>query len=161
MWRVKHREDLTSITLEALEKLVCKPFCQFGLQREIDVPQPLRDSKFAASLGDSILALLADEAQMPPLDGDFTRHKLLFQEGALYDFRLGSARKARAEDRCSLCMGCPFDPWQPPAEVKEVAEDLFDNIMEYCKGQRERLQDCEFGIKVQDALKSCPSTVGC
>lgn len=153
MWRVKHRDDLTSVTMEALEKLVYMPFSQFHVHDEIEIPAPLQDTKFAAALGDSILALLANESQMPSLDGDCTRHKLLFQEGVLYDFRTGVARAAKPDDRCSLCMGCAFRPWQPPAAAQEAAKDLFENIKEYCKGQKERLKDCEFGIKVQDSLR--------
>ncbi len=74
---------------------------------------------------------------MKELDGEETRHKVLFLDGTLCDFRSGEARHAKPSDGVGFATGCPHRLWSPELEVAELAKETFGYTLDFFKGRRE------------------------
>jgi len=122
-------------------------------EMDADPPPPLNDGKFAASLGDQILGILAERPPAPPLDGDSSRHKLLFKGGMVYNFTTKTLAKAKPQDRMQFMMGCEFRPWQPP----EGMDDIFESITEWCTKDKDIQSELWRKIegKLRDLAQHC------
>ena len=134
-WHSRHRDDLTAITMGILRDLV-KPSIRMKWQRsEVapDPPPPLNNIAFAASLGDSILGLLASKPAYAQLDGDVTRHRVLHSDGMVYHFDAKTLQPAKPEDRMGHRLSCPSKPWEPPEEVAGEAEEVFAKTIDFCR----------------------------
>ena len=151
LWHVKHRDDLTAITLNELSRLMKPSFSIRYMPK--DPPKPLNDGKFAAGLGDQILGILAEQPPLGPLDGDTTRFKLLFKDCQVYDFKNRELRRAAPQDRMAHRMGCSFVLWEPPAEVKAEADTFAESVEAFLKTKAGSLDKNSEGKKVLESMK--------
>ncbi|CAJ1379137.1 unnamed protein product [Effrenium voratum] len=92
---------------------------------------------------------------MKPLDSDECRHKLLFGDGVVYDFKTGEHRPVQSDDRMRLAMACPFKLWVPPPGAPDITQKLC-NWLPRAHGA---LQDDELGREIladlQQLSKEC------
>ncbi|CAJ1384699.1 unnamed protein product [Effrenium voratum] len=130
-WLVRNRDDLG----QTVEDLMCKMCCPvFETADENYVPPPpLNDNAFFTGLSSSVLGRLAGP-QMADLDGDETRHKILFCDGMLYDF------KERATS----------EMWQPSKATK-----LFEHILAFLK------EHLETGVCLLEASENGKQVIEC
>ena len=66
--------------------------------------------------------------QMADLDGDETRHKILFCDGMLYDFKKRVLRSPISADRVGFHAKATSEMWQPSKATK-----LFEHILAFLK----------------------------
>jgi hypothetical protein len=57
------------------------------------------------------------QPELPELDGDITRCKVLFADGVLLDCETGATRMAVAADRMGHKTACPYIVWSPAVDV--------------------------------------------
>ena len=134
-WHSRHRDDLTAIIMGILRELV-KPTIRMKWQRgELtpDPPPPLNNISFAASLGDAVLGMLAARPAYAQLDGDVTRHKVLHSDGMVYHFDAKTLQPARPEDRMGHRLVCSSKAWEPPPDVVDEAEEVFEKTTQFCR----------------------------
>ncbi|CAJ1359408.1 unnamed protein product, partial [Effrenium voratum] len=84
-----------------------------------------------------------------------SRHKLLFGDGVVYDFKTGEHRAVQSDDRMRLAMACPFKLWVPPPGAPDITQKLC-NWLPRAHGA---LQDDELGREIladlQQLSKEC------
>ena len=134
-WHSRHRDDLTAIIMDILRELV-KPAIRMKWQRgEVapDPPPPLNNISFAASLGDAVLGMLATRPAYAQLDGDVTRHKVLHSDGMVYHFDAKTLQPARPEDRMGHRLVCSSKAWEPPEDIADEAEEVFEKTTHFCR----------------------------
>eukprot|EP00973_Karenia_brevis_P062269 8661056-Karenia_brevis.AAC.1 len=119
-----------------------------------DPPAPLNNIGFAASLCDAVLGLLSTRPACPQLDGETTRHKVLHSDGMVYHFDAKTLQPAKPEDRMGHRLGCPSHAWEPPQEVTNEAEHVFEKITDFSRHAPETL-DLELCEILQALSKSC------
>ena len=151
LWRSRHSQDLPLVIMNALARLMDPPI-HFWKQSTQDLPPPLENIGFAASLADTVLAILAQAMPMESLDGDATRGKLAFKCGSVWDFKAKQLRKLTPQDRRSMTTGCDFAPWQPP--LPGCSEELFAEVAAWCRLGQPNLKDNAHGLKALECLKA-------
>ena len=139
-WGVLHRDLLASQISRVLPGL--------GLED---------DGKLARSLVDPVMLQLLEAPRLPPLDSEHARFKLLFQEGIVYDFTLGRARRATPADRLRKRMACRFEPWCPPPGAPDVVKKL----CEWLPRQTGTFDDDELGRQIKKDLQELATKYGC
>ena len=93
--------------------------------------------------------LLRIQTKLPPLDGDVSRGKLLFQDDIVYDFHTGTSEPVKASHRMSKRAGMRFEVWAPPAG----APDLFGLVEQWLPKTTEQLEDDELGRRIIEAFE--------
>ena len=154
IWQSKHRDDLTSLTMDILRDLV-KPPIRMKWERQgvvPDPPAPLNNITFAASLGDTILGILAEKPPAHQLDGDITRNKVLHSDGYVYHFDAQTLNKAKPADRMAHRLGCTSESWVPPADIADTADGVFQKITDFCRSGSEELMSTDLGKEICDNL---------
>ena len=92
-------------------------------------PPPPNDNAFFTGLSSSVLGRLVGP-QMADLDGDETRHKILFCDGMLYNFKERVLRSPIPADRMGFHAKATSEMWQPSKATK-----LFEHILAFLKEQ--------------------------
>ncbi|CAJ1392159.1 unnamed protein product [Effrenium voratum] len=112
-------------------------------------PPPLNDNAFFTGLSSSVLGRLAGP-QMADLDGDETRHKILFCDGMLYDFKERVLRSPIPADRMGFHAAATSEMWQPSKATK-----LFEHILAFLK------EHVETGVCLLEASENGKQVIEC
>ncbi|CAJ1389075.1 unnamed protein product, partial [Effrenium voratum] len=132
-WLVRNRDDLG----QTVEDLMCKMCCPvFETADENYVPPP--------PLNDNAFFTMAD------LDGDETRHKILFCDGMLYDFKERVLRSPIPADRMGFHAAATSEMWQPCKATK-----LFEHILAFLK------EHVETGVCLLEASENGKQVIEC
>ena len=111
-------------------------------------PPPLNDNAFFTGLSSSVLGRLAGP-QMADLDGDETRHKILFCDGML-DFKERVLRSPIPADRMGFHAKATSEMWQPSKATK-----LFEHILAFLK------EHLETGVCLLEASENGKQVIEC
>jgi len=126
-WIVHPKEDLVQLIKGELSMLCTYKYeSRNGRMRVKTNPvvSPLLKIAFSKGLVDYVMTAISDEAL--DLDGDHSRHKILFSNGMLWDFRSGRARPALPSDRMSRTTACPLVEWEHAQEALPVIQNIHD-----------------------------------
>ncbi|CAJ1382038.1 unnamed protein product, partial [Effrenium voratum] len=146
-WLVRNRDDLG----QTVEDLMCKMCCPVfeTVDENYVPPPPLNDNAFFTGLSSSVLGRLAGP-QMADLDGDETRHKILFCDGMLYDFKERVLRSPIPADRMGFHAKATSEMWQPSKATK-----LFERILAFLK------EHVETGVCLLEASENGKQVIEC
>ncbi|CAJ1381810.1 unnamed protein product, partial [Effrenium voratum] len=146
-WLVRNRDDLG----QTVEDLMCKMCCPVfeTVDENYVPPPPLNDNAFFTGLSSSVLGRLAGP-QMADLDGDETRHKILFCDGMLYDFKERVLRSPIPADRMGFHAKATSEMWQPSKATK-----LFKRILAFLK------EHVETGVCLLEASENGKQVIEC
>ncbi|CAJ1389164.1 unnamed protein product, partial [Effrenium voratum] len=129
-WLVRNRDDL-------------------GPDENYVPPPPLNDNAFFTGLSSSVLGRLAGP-QMADLDGDETRHKILFCDGMLYNFKERVLRSPIPADRMGFHAAATSEMWQPSKATK-----LFEHILAFLR------EHVETGVCLLEASENGKQVIEC
>ncbi|CAJ1386948.1 unnamed protein product, partial [Effrenium voratum] len=146
-WLVRNRDDLGQ-TVEDLMNKMCCPVFETADENYVP-PPPLNDNAFFTGLSSSVLGRLAGP-QMADLDGDETRHKILFCDGMLYDFKERVLRSPIPADRMGFHAKATSEMWQPSKATK-----LFERILAFLK------EHVETGVCLLEASENGKQVIEC
>ncbi|CAJ1389442.1 unnamed protein product, partial [Effrenium voratum] len=146
-WLVRNRDDLGQ-TVEDLMRKMCCPVFETADENYVP-PPPLNDNAFFTGLSSSVLGRLAGP-QMADLDGDETRHKILFCDGMLYDFKERVLRSPIPADRMGFHAAATSEMWQPSKATK-----LFEHILAFLK------EHVETGVCLLEASENGKQVIEC
>ncbi|CAJ1387810.1 unnamed protein product [Effrenium voratum] len=146
-WLVRNRDDLG----QTVEDLMCKMWCPVfeTVDENYVPPPPLNDNAFFTGLSSSVLGRLAGP-QMADLDGDETRHKILFCDGMLYDFKERVLRSPIPANRMGFHAKATSEMWQPSKATK-----LFEHILAFLK------EHVETGVCLLEASENGKQVIEC
>ncbi|CAJ1374545.1 unnamed protein product, partial [Effrenium voratum] len=146
-WLVRNRDDLG----QTVEDLMCKMCCPVfeTVDENYVPPPPLNENAFFTGLSSSVLGRLAGP-QMADLDGDETRHKILFCDGMLYDFKERVLRSPIPADRMGFHAAATSAMWQPSKATK-----LFEHILAFLK------EHVETGVCLLEASENGKQVIEC
>ncbi|CAJ1371017.1 unnamed protein product, partial [Effrenium voratum] len=144
---VRNRDDLG----QSVEDLMCKMCCPVfeTVDENYVPPPPLNDNAFFTGLSSSVLGRLAGP-QMADLDGDETRHKILFCDGMLYDLKERVLRSPIPADRMGFHAKATSEMWQPSKATK-----LFEHILAFLK------EHVETGVCLLEASENGKQVIEC
>ncbi|CAJ1393928.1 unnamed protein product, partial [Effrenium voratum] len=146
-WLVRNRDDLGQ-TVEDLMNKMCCPVFETANENYVP-PPPLNDNAFFTGLSSSVLGRLAGP-QMADLDGDETRHKILFCDGMLHDFKERVLRSPIPADRMGFHAAATTEMWQPSKATK-----LFEHILAFLK------EHVETGVCLLEASENGKQVIEC
>ncbi|CAJ1386113.1 unnamed protein product [Effrenium voratum] len=146
-WLVRNRDDLGQTVEDLMNKLCC-PVFETADENYVP-PPPLNDNAFFTGLSSSVLGRLAGP-QMADLDGDETRHKILFCDGMLYDFKERVLRSPIPADRMGFHAKATSEMWQPSKATK-----LFEHILAFLK------EHLETGVCLLEASENGKQVIEC
>ncbi|CAJ1389260.1 unnamed protein product, partial [Effrenium voratum] len=146
-WLVRNRDDLG----QTVEDLMCKMCCPVfeTVDENYVPPPPLNDNAFFTGLSSSVLGRLAGP-QMADLDGDETRHNILFCDGMLYDFKERVLRSPIPADRMGFHAAATSEMWQPSKATK-----LLEHILAFLK------EHVETGVCLLEASENGKQVIEC
>jgi hypothetical protein len=89
-------------------------------------PDLYENKFFLTPVVDMLKNLLPTGVDMPDLDGDVCRFKLMFSDGQLLDLMTGFTRQGLPADRFSKTVGYPFPVWE--SDTKQRAVEVVNAI---------------------------------
>ena len=146
---MRNRDDLGQ-TVEDLMKKMCCPVFE-TVDENYAPPEPLNDNAFFSGLSSSVLGRLAGP-QMPTLDGDETRFKILFSDGMLYDFKERVLRTPIPADRMGFRTQATSEMWQPSKPTR-LFEHILAFLKEYVETEVSLLEASESGNRVIECFE--------
>ena len=157
LWKTFHMDDGYELVMQQLKTLAW-PLHRGYWHRRADealAPEPLNCTAFAKKLSSAVMSKIANLGgvdRFKDLDGDQSRHKLLFSDGLLYDFATNSTRRSTPTDRMGHTCARPFSMWQPAAHVQDLADQTFDRIQQFLKDDGIEFADNEVGQSILENL---------
>ena len=144
---MRNRDDLGQTVEDLMRKMCCPVF--ETVDENYVPPPPLNDNAFFTGLSSSVLGRLAGP-QMADLDGEETRHKILFCDGMLYDFKERVLRSPIPADRMGFHAKATSEMWQPSKATK-----LFERILAFLK------EHLETGVCLLEASENGKQVIEC
>ena len=146
LWRTKLVADATTLIGDVLSELVKPLRSPYWCKAKVSLQEPLDSVSFLRSLIEPVMAAIHDnQPDLPELDGDVTRHKVLFADGMLLDCKSGIVRRALASDKMGHCAACPYVNWTPDCAA---ALNIGDKLFEFYKSGVKEFGDSELGLEI-------------